>query len=179
MNPSKALLAAAVLLPATLAAADIAPSDPVILSPFDNAQVSIIWIGSDAAYTGKLHLVDLQSAQNSILLWDNKSAIENQSYTAQRLYSQGDRVDFSYLIALDGHDSFSTFIESDWKQFEIDASNPLNVIVSIEDTRYPNGDSDYNDAVFNVVFTPATIPAPGPLALLSTGLHLVARRRRD
>jgi hypothetical protein len=179
MNTQNTLVTTALLLTAaSTALADITPEDPSILSPFDNAEVSVFWTGSDAAYNGKLFLVDLLSDSDSVLLWDNHSALENQSFKADRLYKEGDRVDFTYVISGQGRDSFSTFVESDWQQFSIDSSNPLEVIVSLEDIRKPNGDADHNDAVFRVVFTPATVPAPGALALLSSGALLAGRRRR-
>ncbi len=178
MNMKNTLTAALLLTAASTTLADITPEDPAILSPFDNAEVSVIWNGSDASFNGKLYLVDLLSDSDSVLLWDNHSALESQTHIAERIYKEGERVDFTYVITGQGRDSFSTFVESDWQQFSIDSSNPREVIISLEDVRKPNGDADHNDAVFRVVFTPATVPAPGSLALLGSGALLAGRRRR-
>jgi uncharacterized protein (TIGR03382 family) len=177
--------AAAVL--SALALASVAHADPVdsgdspefgIITPFDNAQVEITWLGSNAGYTGVLSLVDLAVSGPSVQLWNNHGAAVNDKVVAPRLYNEGERVDFTYQIIQGGLDTFATYVQSDQQQFQIDASNPLEVLVNVEDIRYPNGDRDHNDAMFIVTFSPTEVPAPGALALFGSGLAMVSRRRR-
>jgi len=152
--------------------------DPGIFSPFNNAQVDVIWGHSHAGYTGKLQWVDTAFEADPQTLWTNKNATSNQTYRAPRLFSAGERVDFRYEIIRGGIDAFATYKERDWVQFEVDSSDPLDVIVGVEDIRYPRGDMDHNDAVFRVVFSQATVPSPGSLALMGAGGLFIVRRRR-
>jgi len=177
--------AAAIL--SALALASVAHADPVdsgdspefgIYTPFDNAQVEVTWLGSNAGYTGVLSLVDVAVSSSSLQLFNNHSAAVNENVVASRLYNEGERVDFTYQIIRGGLDTFATFIQTDQQQFQIDASNPLEILVGVEDIRYPNGDRDHNDAMFLVTFSPAEVPAPGALALFGSGLAMVSRRRR-
>lgn len=159
--------------------ADILPSnDPGIFSPFDHAQVEVVWVSSDAGYTGELQWVDAGLESSPETLWTNKSAARDQSYALSRLFSAGERIDFRYEVIVGGIDAFSMGLENDWAQFSVDASDPLNVIVGVEDIRYPRGDMDHNDAIFRVSFSQATVPAPGAVALLGLGGLLASGRRR-
>jgi hypothetical protein len=160
------------------ASADIVqPTDPGIFSPFDNAQVYVSWISSDAGYTGELQWIDTAFEGGPQTLWTNKSATSGQQFELTRLFSAGERVDFRYEIIAGGIDLFSTGVQNDWAQFSVDASDPLDVIVGIEDIRYPDGDMDHNDAIFRVSFSQATVPAPGAFALMGLGGLLVSGRR--
>ena len=153
-------------------------TDPSIFSPYDNAQVDVVWGFSDAGYTWELQWVGTAFEGSPQTLWTDKSAVPQQSYRIPRLFASGERVDFRYEIIKGGIDSFATFELNDWAQFEVDASNPLDVIAGLEDIRYPRGDMDHNDAVFRVVFSQASVPSPGSLALLGAGGLFMTRRRR-
>ena len=158
----------------------VTPDEPGIFAPCDNAQAEIFWIGSDAGYTGELSYINPQESGNDISLWTNHSATAGQSVILPGLFNAGDRLDFSYEVIRGGLDFFSTANEADWGQFSIDATNPHDVYVGIEDIRLPGGDSDHNDAEFHIVFTcdvPAT-PTPGTAALLGAGGLMIGRRRR-
>ena len=159
------------------ASADIY-NDPGVFAPFGNAQVDIVWVSSNAGYTGEVQWVDTAFESGPRTLWTNHNATPEQVYRVPRLYAAGERVDFRYEIIRGRLDVFETFDESDWSQFRVDDSDPLNVIVGIEDIRYPDGDMDHNDAIFRVVFSQAAVPAPSALALLGTGGLFLARRRR-
>lgn len=162
-----------------IASADVAsPPGFGIFSPFDNAQAEVIWVGSDAGYTGDLRWVNPATSASPTTLWSNHSATPNQSFLLPGVFAQGERLDFVYEITRGNYDLFATANERDWNQFTIDASNPLDVLVGIEDIRLPNGDADYNDSVFRVVFREASVPAPGALALLGGGCLMMGRRRR-
>ena len=152
--------------------------DPGIFSPFDNAQVDVIWGGSDAGYTGKLQWVDTAFEGSPQTLWTNKNATPNQTWRVPRLFAAGERVDFRYEIIKGGIDAFATYEQDDWVQFDVNASNPLDVKVGVEDIRYPRGDMDHNDAMFRVVFSEAVVPSPGAIALLGAGGVFMVRRRR-
>lgn len=168
--------AAAVI--ATQAGAGIVQGDPTIVSPFDHAQVDVVWVGSSAGYTGELQWVGTGFEQPPQTLWTNKDATPEQSFRIPQLFSAGERVDFQYEIIRGGIDAFSTARPEDWAQFSVDASDPFDVLVGVEDIRLPRGDGDHNDAVFRVVFSQATVPSPGSVALLGMGGLIVTRRRR-
>ena len=164
---------------AGIAAADIAsPPGFGIFSPFENAQAEVIWVGSSAGYTGELRWENPTPSASPTTLWSNHSATVNESFLLPGVFAQGERIDFVYEITRGTYDLFSTSDELDWNQFKIDATNPLDVLVGIEDIRLPSGDGDYNDSVFRVVFSEANVPAPGALALLGGGCLVMGRRRR-
>lgn len=163
---------------AGVASADIY-QDPGIFAPFGNAQVDIVWGGSNAGYTGEVQWVDTVFESTPQTLWNNHDATPEQTYRIPRLFSAGERIDFRYeIIAGNNIDAFATFNPADWAQFRVDASDPLNVLVGVEDIRYPSGDMDHNDAMFRVVFSQATVPSPGSLALIGAGGVFMTRRRR-
>lgn len=175
------IIAAGICSAASIASASIAiPDDIGVYAPCDNVQAEVFWIGSDAGYTGELSWVNPDPSAADPVLWTNKSAIQGQSFIIPRTFGQGERVDFNYEVVVGGLDFFSTANESDWGQFTVDASDPHNVIVGIEDIRLPGGDSDHNDAMFRVEFTCGTnvVPTPGSLALLGASGMLLGRRRR-
>ncbi len=152
--------------------------DPGIFSPVANARVDVYWVGTDAGYTGELRWVDNAFESAPVTMYTNHAAAPGQTFTLPRLYGQGERVDFTYAVTTGGIDAFSTGVESDWSQFSTDATDPFDVIVGVEDIRFPSGDMDHNDAVFRVVFTETAVPAPGALALLGGGCLTLLRRRR-
>lgn len=151
--------------------------DPSLTVPCDDAQVDVIWMGSSAGYTGELSWIDPGAQRSPVVLWTNHSAVQGQSFTLPGLFSAGERIDFSYEIIQGQYDFFSTANENDWSQFSVDDSNPLDVIVGIEDIRFPSGDMDHNDAMFRVVFS-HPVPTPGTMALIGTGGLIMTRRRR-
>jgi uncharacterized protein (TIGR03382 family) len=176
-NRPAAALAICAAVPA--ASADVIVSDPSILAPFEFTEVSVEWIGSDAGYTGELAWINPDIPTVSTTLFNNKQATQGQSYSVPRLYVQGERVDFSYGIIRGSSDFFTTTNQNDWAQFNIDASDPLNVVVGVEDIRLPGGDSDFNDVMFRVRFSQSAIPAPGAMGLLAmSSVALIRRRRR-
>ncbi|MBO6738466.1 MAG: PEP-CTERM sorting domain-containing protein [Phycisphaerales bacterium] len=152
--------------------------DPGIFAPFGNAQVDIVWGGSSAGYTGEVQWVDTAFEGAPQTLWTNHNATAEQTYRIPRLFAAGERVDFRYEIISGNIDAFATFVPADWAQFSVDASDPRNVVVGVEDIRYPSGDMDHNDAVFRVVFSQAAVPSPGSLALIGAGGVFMTRRRR-
>lgn len=160
------------------AGAGIVQGDPSIVSPFDHAQVDVVWVGSNAGYTGELQWLGTSFEQPAQTLWTNKSAVPEQSFRLPQLFSAGERVDFQYEIVRGKLDAFATTRSADWGQFRVDASDPFDVMVGIEDIRLPGGDSDHNDAIFRVMFSQASVPSPGSVALLGMGGLVVARRRR-
>lgn len=153
-------------------------NDPSIFSPYNNAQVDFIWVSSKAGYTGELQWVDTAFESAPSTLWTNKGATSGQAFRATRLFDLGERVDFRYEVVKGKIDAFASYEQADWYQFQVDASNPYDVLVGVEDIRLPLGDSDHNDAVFRVVFSQGAVPAPGSVALLGMGGLFMVRRRR-
>ena len=164
----------------SMASANLAISDdPGIFSPCEGAHAEIIWMGSDAGYTGELNWINRLESNSSVTMFNNHAATVGQRYALPGTFALGERLDFSYQVIRGGLDFFSTENEADWSQFSVDASDPENVFVMIEDIRRPGGDGDYNDAMFRVEFTCETlVPAPGSFALLGLGGLVIGTRRR-
>lgn len=179
MNKAYAtMVMAGICSAASMSNASIAITEDLgIFSPCDDAQVEVIWIGSDSGFTGELSWVNPFENGTNIALWTNHSADVGDSFILPGRFALGERIDFSYEITAGQLDFFSTANEADWAQFKIDASNPLDVVVGIEDTRFPGGDNDHNDAMFRVVFS-HPVPTPGSLALLGAGGLMMTKRRR-
>lgn len=150
--------------------------DPGIYAPYDNAQAEVIWIGSESAIPGTLQWIDPSQPAAPLDLWNN-AATSGESDILPRLFAEGERVDFRYEI-LGGLDALSTNIEGDWPQFDVDDTDPLNIIVALADVRTEDCAKDYDSAVFRVVFSRPDVPAPGALALLGFGAVLGSKRRR-
>ncbi len=179
MKNRNTIIAMAITSAATIAHADIAtPADPGIFSPFDNAQAEITFLSQSAGYTGVMNWINTELESGVMGLHNNHESASGSSVIIPTLFEAGERIDFSYEVIRGGLDIFSTNQSADWAQFKVDASDPMNVIIGVEDIRLPGGDADFNDAVFQVSFT-QTVPAPGSFALLGTGLAMVSRRRRD
>lgn len=163
---------------AVAGAEEVVFDDPGIFAPTNNSRVDVYWVDSIAGYTGELRWEDTALNAPPTALWTNKSAVAGDQYTLGRLLSQGERVDFTYAVTVGQIDTFSMGNPGDWSQFMVDASNPFDVLVGVEDIRYPRGDMDHNDAVFRVVFSEVAVPAPASFALLGGGCLIMLRRRR-
>lgn len=166
-------------LSAPIAAADVIAEDPAILAPFEFTEVSVEFMGSSAGYTGELNWIDPDLPNVSTTLFNNHQSIVGDSYTIPRLFTQGERVDFTYNIIAGADDRFSTSNPDDWNQFRIDDTDPTALIVAVEDLRPTSTDADYNDVIFRVRFFQSVIPAPGALGFFAmTSIALVRRYRR-
>lgn len=174
MKTRNTIIALTITATATIATADIA--DPGVYSPFDNAQAKITFVSSSAGYTGVMNWINPDISASVVLLNNHESAI-GESVTLPKTFQAGERIDFSYEVIRGGLDLFETAEAADWAQFSVDASDPNNIWIGVEDIRLPGGDSDFNDAVFQVSFSPA-VPTPGSMALMGSGVLMVSRRRR-
>ena len=151
-------------------------NDPAVLSPCDDATVTVEWMGSDASLAGTLSWINPSIINSTPVLFESQSAIVGDTVVLGQTYALGERVDFQYAVGGQNPQVFRTDRESDWSQFVVEQIDPLTVMVYIEDVRFPNGDGDFNDAVFQVSFN--HVPAPGPSALFGAGMVLMGARRR-
>jgi hypothetical protein len=172
------LIAAGTMSFSSIALANLAITEDIgIYAPCDNAQVEIIWDAPSTLRIGELSWIDPITPANSLTLWSTSEVSAGDSVILPGLFALGERIDFSFKVTGDTPDTFSTANPADWGQFVVDDSDPLNVLVDIEDIRVPNGDGPTNNASFRVVFS-HPVPAPGSLALLGAGSVMMIRRRR-
>jgi len=173
-----AFIALGALVLPSVALANIAITEDIgIYTPCDDAQVEIIWTAPSTTRVGTLNWIDTDNPANSLELWSTNGVTPGQSVILPGLFVLGERVEFSFKVTGEIQDTFSTADPADWGQFMVNASDPLDVHVDIEDIREPNGDGEFNNAGFRVVFS-HPVPAPGSMALLGTGGLFMIRRRR-
>lgn len=178
----KTILAASAIAFATLPAAaatlgDYIPADSYIgghIYVASTGEVSVTYIGSDAAFTNVSYFVKDGSDQ---LLFTNVTA--GQGTISLGSFTAGTELVFSMTSIGGGNvQSFLTGTEYA-KAGEVDG---YGFVVAFEDTI--NGDADYNDLVFSVSNVSSTLPAvpvPAALPLIASafgGLLVLRRRRR-
>ena len=163
---------AAVAFFASFAAADMV-SGPIVAQ--QDSEFSVRLISSSAAWTGELSwLSNTESEVTPVLLMTNKSsttAAPTQVGSAQA----GEALYFQYQITRGTQNTFrQDGIGAD--QFRHEWTSDTTARLFIEDIKLPGGDADFNDAVFELAFTP--VPTPGVLAMAAVSGGMFIKRRR-
>ena len=179
------VVGAGTFLAASIASADLLVAEPVT-APYDNAQATVEFTGSEAGYTGEFYYLGSGNATSVTnpapdtgpeglgqYLFNNHSSATGANVLIPELFSNGDVLHFGYRVTEPEHgiDLFRTDVSNDVEQFAFD---PQSGAFGVEDLRFPNSDGDYNDAAFNVSFS----QVPGPSALAAIAVALVLRRGR-
>lgn len=167
------------IIAVALALSAAASADPIIGEPIhitqNNTEATLVFVGSDAAWTGELYWIDGDGALVGPI-FNNHLSNPGDTYTIPNLFNAGDDILFAYDV-LDGDPNLFRMDGAGINQFasEFVSSNAYHMF--IEDIKLPGGDKDYNDNMFDV-YTRA-VPTPGSLALLGlAGLAAKPRRRR-
>lgn len=164
---------------------------PVVVTS-DNTQVSIEFMGSSAGHTGQLYFLgsgaspllidspalDSDSAGLGQFLFNNHTSIVGATMTLDGLFSAGDILHFAYDVIAPSpvaNRLYRSDSMGDQGHFGFDL---VTGDLRVEDLPLASSDLDYNDAMFQLTFTP--IPAPGALALAAVaGVSRRGRSRRE
>lgn len=163
---------AAVAFFASFAAADMV-SGPIVAQ--QDSEFSVRLISSSAAWTGELSwLSNTESEVTPVLLMTNKSST-NAAPTQVGSVENGEALYFQYQIT---HGTQNTFRQdgAGADQFRHQWTSDTTARLFVEDIKLPGGDADFNDAVFEIAFTP--VPTPGVLAMAAVSGGLFIKRRR-
>lgn len=164
---------AAVAFCASFAAADLV--DGQIIAQQDS-DFSVRLISSDAGWTGELSwLSNIESEASPVLLMTNKSST-NAPPTQVGTVAAGEALYFQYEITNGTQNTFRQDETEGAQQFKYEWMSENIARLFVEDIKLPGGDADYNDAVFEIAFTP--VPTPGVLAMAAISGGLFIKRRR-
>lgn len=150
--------------------------DPNILSPCESAPVLVEWVSGDGDAPGVLSWLNPDIQNTPVELFRTETVNEGSRVLLPRIYTLGERVDFSYTTLGDNPVTMRTDLQSDWGQFVVVQESMDVYLVRVEDDNTIFSDDDLNDAVFRVSF--CTVPAPGPSMLFGAGLTMMGLRRR-
>jgi len=150
--------------------------DPKILSPCESAPVLVEWISGDGDAPGTLSWLNPDIQNTPVELFNTESVSEGSRVLLPRIYTLGERVDFSYSTGGNNPTTMRTDLQSDWGQFVVVQESMDVYTVYVEDDNSFFTDDDLDDAVFRVSF--CTVPAPGPSMLFGAGLTMMGLRRR-
>jgi hypothetical protein len=167
--------AAVIAATAFAATADVTDySEGPIISPYA-ASFTVDFVSSSAGWTGQLSWLSNTESQTPFLLMSNKSD-PNAAPTQVATVGAGEAVLFQYEITRGTHNIFRQDDEVGGNQFRHQWTSDNTARLFVEDIKLPGGDADYNDAVFDVVFTP--VPTPGTVAIAGLAGGLLIKRRR-
>lgn len=172
-------LAIAVL--AALASCGAASADPVIGVPVtiaaDQTEVTLRFVGSDAAWTGELYWIDQGNASSLIgPIFNNHASAPGDAFTLPGLFNAGDELLFAYEVITGEENMFRMDDAGAINQFAVEALGGGIHRMFIEDIKLPGGDHDYNDAIFDI--ETRLVPTPGSVALLGMAGAFAGFRRR-
>ncbi len=176
----KKIIATAVA-PAVIAAAAFTASADItdyetgpIVSPYA-ATFTVDFVSSRAGWTGELSWLSNVENEGPVLLMSNKSD-PNAAPTFVGSVAEGESVLFQYEITNGTHNIFRQDTEVGAAQFRHQWTSSNTARLFVEDIKLPGGDADYNDAIFDIAFTP--VPTPGTFAMAGLAGGMLIKRRR-
>lgn len=165
---------AAIACAATFASADMV-SGPIVAQ--HDSDFSVRFVSSNAGWTGELSwLSNTESEDGPVLLMSNKSPT-NAAPTQVGSVAAGEALYFQYEITRGTLNVFRQDDQAGAQQFRHQWISDNTARLFVEDIELPGGDRDYNDAVYDITFTP--VPTPGVLAMSALSGGLLIKRRRN
>lgn len=170
-----ATMAATVAAAAFTATADITNYETgPIVARYDST-FTVDFVSSSAGWTGELSWLSNTESEGPMLLMSNKSD-PNAEPTEVGSVQAGEAVLFQYEITRGVQNIFRQDDQIGADQFRHQWTSDSTARLFVEDIKLPGGDADYNDAVFDVTFTP--VPTPGTMAMAGLAGGLLIKRRR-
>jgi hypothetical protein len=165
---------------AAVAACTAANADPIIGQPIaiadNNTEVTLQFVGSDAAWTGELYWIN---PGGSLVgpIFNNHVSLAGDTYTIPGLFDAGDELLFAYDVLTGQPNLFRMDDNVGLTQFASESVSAGFHHMFIEDIELPGGDKDYNDNMFDVYTR--VVPTPGSVALLGLAGATAGFRRRQ
>ena len=172
----KLIATAAVAAAALTASADIADYETGPIVSTSAATFTVDLVSSNAGWTGVLGWISNVESEGIIELMSNKSD-KNAAPTLVGSVGAGEAVLFQYRITKGTLNTFRQDDEVGGAQFRHQWTSDTTARLFVEDIKLPGGDADYNDAVYDVTFTP--VPTPGVLAMSVLAGGMLVKRRRS
>jgi hypothetical protein len=140
-----------------------------------DAEVSVRFVSQNAGWKGELSwLGTVENAGSPQFLFTNRASSSDPAATIGTV-SAGESLFFQYRTVTGTLNTFRQDDAEGAKQFRHQWISSNTARLYIEDIEVPGGDKDFNDAVYDISFSP--VPTPGVLGILSAGLGFLARRR--
>lgn len=172
----KKIIAAAVATTAAFAAtADIADYESGPIVARQDSTFTVDFVSSSAGWTGQLSWLSNVENEAPFLLMSNKSD-PNAAPTQVGSVQAGESVLFQYEITRGTLNTFRQDDEVGGAQFRHRWTSDTTARLFVEDIKLPGGDADFNDAVYDITFTP--VPTPGTVAMAGLAGGLLIKRRR-
>jgi uncharacterized protein (TIGR03382 family) len=167
----KFITAAAFAAVACTAVADMSEG-PIVAQ--QDSDFTVRLVSSSAGWTGWLGWIS-NTESEPVALLSNKGPTDAAPIAVGSAQA-GEAVIFQYEITRGTPNTYRQDDEAGARQFRHEWLDESTARLFVEDIQLPGGDRDYNDAVFDVAFTP--VPTPGTMAMgLAAGGLLVKRRR--
>ena len=131
-------------------------------------------VSSEAGWTGWLSWIS-NTESEAVTLLSNKGP-KDAAPIAVGTVEAGESLIFQYEITKGTKNPFRQDDEAGARQFRHEWLDGSTARLFVEDIELPGGDRDYNDAVFDVAFTP--VPTPGTMAMGLASAGLLVKRRR-
>ena len=163
-----AFIAAAVVTSAT---ADMVEG-PIVAQ--QDSDFTVRLVSSSAGWTGWLGWIS-NTEGGPVALLSNKGPTDAAAMPVGSVQA-GEALIFQYEITRGTLNTYRQDDEAGARQFRYEWIDDSTARLFVEDIKLPGDDHDYNDAVFDVAFTP--VPTPGTVAMGVAAAGLLVKRRR-